>query len=223
MPATALAAGVSDQYRLEVLRTREVAAVAVAAAWSSIDLDQPSKALTADLGTFREVAASAIGSAQAAAVDLSSGYLTGYLLAAGHEPAAPGLDVTDFVGIDGTGTALTDALQVATTGMLWQLGRGAGRPVAQQTGLGYAQRVTRTAVVDSARDALTAVMTKSRLVTGWQRLTAATSCSRCAADSGHVHRPAYPLRSHPSCRCLAEPVVLGRSAFTRAAPEVVRP
>jgi hypothetical protein len=223
MPATALAAAVSEQYRIGVLQTREATAFAVTTAWASIDLDHPAPALATGLEAFRETAAGVIGSGQAAVAGLSGDYLASYLTAAGEDPSDVVLDVSAHVGADGDGVPLTEGLQAATTGLLWQLGRGAGRDVATQTGLSYAKRVAATAVVDSARDALTSAMQSTRLITGWRRLTSAQTCSRCADDAGHVHRPSYPLRSHPWCRCLAEPVVLGHAALQRAAPLVVRP
>ena len=203
--------------------SREATAAAVAGAWDGVDLDLRPSQLAAALAHWERDAAELVTSGQARVVDLTAAYLPAYLTASGVDPE-PRLDPPQgVIGVDPDGRDIRALLAVATTGLLWELGRRSGRERARDVGRTYATRTARTAVSDAARGALTHAMDVHPAVTGWTRLTSAQSCQRCVADTGKVHAPAYRLRSHPSCRCGQEPVLLNRVGLRRATPAVVRP
>lgn len=216
MPATTQAGAVTNGYRAQLVAMRDMVAVTVARQLQAVDLDVGPAALDAALASWLAGAATLTDTGSHQAGLLATAYLTQYLRAAESQPPAhlPRPLVAPSRA----------SLQQASVGLLWQLGRGTGRQVALSTGLAYAVRGSRTAVMTSARETLRVAMTNTPHVVGWRRVTSARTCGRCAAQAGVLHRTDAPLHTHPSCRCTQEPVLSGlREAVVRQEPTVVAP
>lgn len=227
MPATLEAAATTDVYRSRLLAQREVTAQRVAAGIAGVDLDLARAPLTMALRQWADAAATTVELGQLAAVDLTASYLAAYLNAAAVpiDPLAR-VDVRRHIGLvpeDIDGDTIDAALQRAGHGLLWRLGRGAGRAQSVRYGQSMALRTSRTAVTDSAHHAMADLFAEHPRITGWRRVTSLNTCNRCAQAAKRIYRKSDLLPRHPSCRCTREAVIDWSEPFTRAEPTVARP
>lgn len=215
MPATELAGQVTNGYRSRVIALRDAVASSVARNLDQVDLDVDRTGMARQLSGWLATAAMLTDAGSEQAAVLTGAYLEQYLRAAGVEPEPPPPPQT---------RPSRDRLTQASTALLWQLGRGAGRQQAVATALAYAARESRSAVMGSARDTLRLGLVSHPRIVGWRRVTSARTCQRCADQAGVVHRAHLALHTHLSCRCTQEPVLSGlREVVQRQAPTVVAP
>jgi hypothetical protein len=223
VPATQLAAAVTDRYRGQVLAQSSATAAAVSGGLQQVDLDLSRSAIAAYMHRWASRSTTLITAAQGAAAGLSSVYVRSYLIAS-DAPVDVGesVDLTAHVGLarDTTVEALVAA---AAKGLLWRLGQSVGRGSALSYGGALAKRAARVAVHDAARDTLTDLMVASPEIVGYRRVTATRTCGRCATAAERVYHAKVLLPRHPSCRCTQEPVLSTPARFARPAPAVVRP
>lgn len=223
MPATREAAALTDRYRDRVLGQGSTAGSAAAATLAGVDLDLSRTRISRYLLQWAAVASTTVVNAQSATAGLTDAYVRGYL-AASLAPIVmgPSVDLTAHVGVTRGGDV--DALfRTAAKGLLWRLGQGAGRDAALTYGQALATRGAAVAVSDTARDTLTDLMVASPEIVGYRRVTAPSTCGRCAQAAMRVYQADVLLPRHPSCRCTQEPVLRTAAKFARPAPAVVRP
>lgn len=223
MPATREAAALTDRYREQVLAQRTTAGAATAATLAGLDLDLSRARVSAYLRQWAATATVVAVNAQTATATLTDAYVSAYL-AASLAPSLMGasVDLAAHVGVTRDGD-VEDLFRTAAKGLLWRLGRGAGRDAALSYGQSLATRGAAVAVSDTARDTLTDLMVASPEIVGYRRVTASSTCGRCALAADRVYQAHVLLPRHPSCRCTQEPVLRTSARFARPAPAVVRP
>ena len=223
MPSTREAAALTDRYRERVQTQRDAAGAAAAASLAGLDLDLSRAAITAYLLQWAARSSTTVVNAQTATAALTDAYLHGYL-AASLAPllTVTAIDLAAHVGVTRDGT-VDDLFRTAAKGLLWRLGRGAGRDAALAYGQSLATRGAAVAVSDTARDTLTDLMVATPEVVGYRRVTASSTCERCALAAERIYQKEVLLPRHPSCRCTQEPVLRTPARFARPAPVVVRP
>lgn len=136
--------------------------------------------------------------------------------------------LTNLVGFLGDGTPLNARLAMAgpqaseavkkalIRGLaLGRNPRAIAREVSRAASLPLAQALTisRTETLRAYREATReSYRANPRLVSGWRWIAALSgrTCAACAAMHGTVHSNDEPMGSHPNCRCVMAPVLLGR-------------
>lgn len=201
MPATAEAAAITEAYRVRLARLRDAAARAMVQRFQTINLDRPR-----EFTVWANDGAQLIGAAQQQSASMAAAYLDTYTTASGVTPGAPPLDPSTYSG-EVNGKRLEVALLAAAAATYWRLGRRAGRPAALATGMDVTIRVSRSAVSESARNALADQMTADLGVVGWRRVTSGRPCGACLGLAGHRMTDAHVFEAHDRCHCTAEPVL----------------
>lgn len=140
----------------------------------------------------------------------------------GVERSAPGLDITQFASTDGAGRPVMGqayaSAGVVGGAVAWaeQSGEPAAVALAEawrSAGMSLAV-ATQTMVSDASRSAKQAAMTARD--TGWVRVLAPPSCSRCAVLGGKYFRnPTAAFDRHPGCDCTQMPVPGKRSELAQ--------
>lgn len=210
MPANATAAGITEAYRRRVVMLRDAATSTVARQLETIDLDQDPARLRAAYEQWSDDTARLVRAVQVDAAQTTTAYLRGYLAASEVSATWDGPDtLDDHVGRDLRGRPLHDAMRSPWIAVLWQLANGARRESAVSTGVAYAARTSRGAVMGTSRSVLDAGMAAEPSVSGWRRVTATEACLACLALSDTVAPAGRSMQIHDACRCTAEPVLRG--------------
>lgn len=208
MPPNQEAAAVTARFRRNLLTLRDAVARSAAARLGNIDLDGGRQAINDQVAEWIRSTALLLGLAQQQAARLANDYVSGYMAAAGLTPAVD-IDLGAHVGKDPTGAALAAAVRSAPVAMLWRLGRGDGRAAAMASGMDRTIRVTRGAVMTSARGVTAERIDREPRISGWRRVTASRPCGACLARAGVLMTSAVVFESHDRCGCHAEPVLKG--------------
>lgn len=215
MPPTRQAAAVTDGYRRRLIDLRDATALAVAAMLDDLDLDLGPAGVTRELASWRTRATTLAAASGSQASSLTLAYLSAYLVAAGGSALSASIEPAEP---DPSGLA------VVRGALLWRLGQGTGRALAMRTAAATARRTARDVVGRAATQTLSEGIRREPQITGWRRVTSASSCQRCADLSGRVFRDNADFNAHSSCRCSQEPTVLGRpETLRRQEPTVVSP
>lgn len=203
MPATREAAATTDAYRARLARLRDATARSIVARFQAIDLDRPRQ-----FDAWASDGAILIEAAQETAATTSSVYLGSYLEQSGLASTVKTIDPTAYSGtLDRT--PIHEALQRAPAAVYWQLGKKAGRLAAIGLGIDVTVRLTRSAVSNAARQALSDQMVAEPSVVGWRRVTSARPCGACLALAGKRMTDDHVFETHHRCGCSAEPIVAG--------------
>lgn len=213
MPATRQALQVTDRYRASLIRVRDDAVAALAAAWTVVDPDAVRDGVAAWLPT----AEAAVAAGQQAAAALAAPYLSAFLTAELGDTAvaAPVRLPTSRTTRDRRPLSVVLAaaalLGVATARRL-----GRDSTVSLTAGVARAARLADTEVLQAGRGALAEAMAADDRIRGWRRATSGAPCNACAAAAGQLNRSGDVPDIHPHCSCTAEPVVAGvPERFTR--------
>lgn len=210
MPPNAEAAAITDAYRRRVIRVRDALSSSVARQLESIDLDQPSRRLRQSFEAWQEQATASARGVQREIIATSGAYLTGYLEAADQTARWQGPDDPDsHVGRDLRDRPLADTMRSPWVAVLYQLSRGAGRSSATSTGVSFAARTARGAVMGASQRVLAEGMNAEPVVEGYRRVTAGTPCLACMALTDGVAPAGTSMELHDNCRCTPEAVLRG--------------
>ncbi len=149
--------------------------------------------------------------------------------------------LSNIVGAAGRGTPLESLLQERIVGsglfgpsvmsqakaaLTTAVLRGQGAQEASRTlrralgsGQWVAERIARTEVIRAYREASRqSYLENSDVVSGWRWLSTHTArtCAACLAMDGRVFPSTVPMGTHPACRCVQVPVVIGAEGVTTA-------
>ena len=208
MPPNAAAAATTERFRQRLLRLRDAVSRSVALQLREIELDAGKDATRRSLALWERSAALLVTLAQSEAGRLADVYISAYMSAGGVTPEAPAA-VAQHVGVDLNGRPVEESLRAAPVAFLWRLGRGDGRPAAYASGMDRAIRVTRGAVMATARGVIAERAESERRITGWRRVSASDPCGACLARSGVLMTSQNVFETHDRCNCTAEVVLLG--------------
>lgn len=156
----------------------------------------------------------AVERAQLENVRLTAAYVSAFVLSETGRRERPRMDPADYVGVTADGSPLDE-------GMAWPRIR-AKQVMAEGGDVDAASRVAQAAAVamagmdvyGAARRPLADWLGSSGV--GWRRVVVGETCGACLGlADGRVMSPSARLHVHPSCDCVAEPV-LGPDRFRRA-------
>ena len=215
MPATAEAAQVTNAYRTQLGRLRELTANEVVALISALDLAVSPTALDRQLLAFLTNALAVVQAASMRSASLTGAYVSAYLLAGNAAPLS--VPVRPVL-------APLDGLTRVRGALLVNLVRSAGRGQAITSAEAAARRHARNIVTLSAVETTADLIVREPRIAGWQRVTAAGCCKRCAVQAGKRFRDNQGFKRHPACRCSHEPILRGiPEQVQRQPPTVLQP
>lgn len=206
MPPNAQAVEVTARFRRQLLSLRDAVARSIAQRLGDIDFDGGRRSIDGALAEWERNASLLVGLAQQQSARLADIYVSGFMSTADLVPEVD-VDVAAHVGRDLAGESLTSALHSAPVALLWRLGRGDGRSAALASGMDRAIRVSRGAVMTSARSVIAERVEREPRISGWRRVTASKPCGACLARSGVLMTSAVVFETHDRCGCHAEPVL----------------
>lgn len=204
----------------EHLRERKTiaarAAAAVASLWRRVDRT----AIAPSWLALLPGAVVALEQAQAAAANSADAYLSAIAKAYGvADDAAASVRVAAFVGVASDGRELGPLMWRPAVAALGTIGRGGTEAQALASGRFVADMITRTQVADAGRAADTTAMAARAQMTGYVRVLAPPSCSRCVILAGKRYRWNAGFNRHPRCDCTHLPV----PSASAAEPLVTQP
>jgi hypothetical protein len=210
VPADPRTLELSERYHGQLDELVRRAATSVGRTFAGVPLE--------DLGAgYREAIAAAltvIQIGQTAAVSLSRGYVR----AAGRlevGEAAIGAPAESNVGETADHRPLVAALAATPARVFVLLKKG--RPIDQAVRFGAfsSSRVAETEIMDAARIELEQQIREQPAIRGWRWRSRGTCAACMSLDDGAVRGSGQPLRGHPKCRCVQEPVFDVEETVTR--------
>jgi hypothetical protein len=204
MPAAESSLRITEAYRSRLFAIRGGLIGRATAIWGAAgDLTDTS---------WTNRAASALEIAQGEAVTLTGAYLTAFLTSeTGSRTRGPTLDTRAYSGLSRDGRALRESLRSPMIGTRLKLKEGASVEEALKFGLDRAKRMVSVDYDHAHRQALLDGLAADERFKGWQRAVTGT-CGACAGDIAvevSTNLPSIPLRVHPNCQCVTQPVVTG--------------
>lgn len=121
-------------------------------------------------------------------------------------------------------SVLSQAKDALTTAVLRGMGaREAARTLRPvlRSGQWVAERIARTETIRAYREASRqSYLENADVVSGWRWVAAhsARTCAACLGMDGRVFPSTVPFGSHPACRCVSVPVVIGAEHLTTDRP-----
>jgi len=227
VPASRLALRLTDAYRDRLLRLRDRALGLIANRWRSIELD----ALDDSYQRWLTSSTTLTSTTQQQSVRLTAAYLGAFIAAELGEPPEPvGVEEGRYAGVGQDGRPMTEILAPGLITVKRAITDRRPPQRALQMGLNRATRTIASELLWSSRQALADAMERDERVTGWRRVTSRNPCGACLASAtGTILEPAELPRTHPHCRCTAEPVasptrerfprLTGRELFDRMTRE----
>lgn len=201
MPADPRSLELSDTFHGRIAELRIRAATSVSRIFAGVD--------TEDLqAAYREAIAAALGMiqlGQTGAVGLARGYVRALgRLEVGEATIGP--PVGENVGQTADHRPLVAALAATPARVFLALKRGRSLAEAIRFGAFSAARVAATEVVDAGRLELEAQIRDTPAIRGWRWRSRGTCAACMSLDNGAVRDGGQPLRGHPFCVCIQEPV-----------------
>lgn len=206
MPAAAKSLRITDLYRARLQLIVQRVEQQTRRRWPEIEtFDQTSESWLA-------ATAAAVAGAQREAVRATSGYLAAFLTSElDRRTQPPPLHSSAYAGISRDGRPLSETLESPLIGVKVDLKGGADPSEALRNGLNRALRMVELDTMQASRKALNEGMEADERIEGWQRAVRGT-CGACAGDIAvevRVQLPSLPLRIHPNCMCVTQPVITG--------------
>jgi hypothetical protein len=205
MPAAESSLRITEAYRTRLFGLRSQLERRAETLWPTIE--------GLDDFTWTNKAAAATQNAQREAVALTGAYLTAFLTSeVGTRTRGPILDTRRYSGLSRDGRPLRDALRSPMIGVRFKLKEGATPEEALAYGLHRAKRMVSVDYDHAHRTALLDGLAADERFQGWQRAVTGT-CGACAGDIAvevSTNLPSIPLRVHPNCQCVTEPVLAPR-------------
>jgi hypothetical protein len=214
MPAAESSLRITEAYRTRLFGLRSQLERRAETLWPTIE--------GLDDFTWTNKAAAATQNAQREAVALTGAYLTAFLTSeVGTRTRGPILDTRRYSGLSRDGRPLRDALRSPMIGVRFKLKEGATPEEALAYGLHRAKRMVSVDYDHAHRTALLDGLAADERFQGWQRAVTGT-CGACAGDIAvevSTNLPSIPLRVHPNCQCVTEPVMRPRFRAERKRTE----
>jgi hypothetical protein len=204
LPARAESLAVTERYRSGMVRLRQQGQREAKRIWNGVDPDDLDA--TFNLGTLELT----VTTLQREAARLSSAYLSTFIASELGEPERPpALSVWDkaFGGGD-----LREALRSAVIKTKVAIGEGDDPREATNRNRIVLVNDVGLFIDTAARESLRQGMEMDERIVGYQRALKGT-CGACAGNVAvetSVELPSIPLRIHPNCQCVTEPVVQPR-------------
>jgi hypothetical protein len=205
LPARAESLEVTERYRSGMLRLRQQGQREAKRIWNGVNPDDLDA--TFNLGTLELT----VTTLQREAARLSSAYLSTFIASElGESERPPALSVWDkaFGGGD-----LREALRSAVIKTKQEIGEGEDPREATNRNRIVLVNDVGLFIDTAARESLRQGMVQDDRIVGYQRALKGT-CGACAGNVAvetSVELPSIPLRIHPNCQCVTEPVVRPRS------------
>lgn len=207
MPADPRSLQITDRYRAQLLRLRQLITVGAARQWQAIDLDD----LDAGFARWLAAVSALLGGGQRQAIIQTAAYLTAYMTSELDAPQLPPpIDVERYAGRSRDDRPLTEALTPPLFTVKMAIAQRKPVVQASASGLNRALRLVGAEVLAVPRAALRDAIHDDRRIVGWRRVTSGNACGAClGAATGAIHETDQVLDVHDHCRCSAEPVVRG--------------
>lgn len=200
MPASQRSLRLTQAYRQRQVATRARIQQRAQRTWPSIE--------ALDSTDWVDRMATSLAQAQATSIRLAAAYLTAFLASeTGKRPRQVAIDTRPYAGRSRDGRPLDEALRSPIIGVLGYLREGLGAADSLSRGLNRATRMVGVDFDNAHHTALLQTIADDDRFDGWNRSLAGT-CGACASvASGVSHALHFPV--HPSCQCVASPVVKG--------------
>lgn len=190
-----------------------ITARAVLREWERVDPD----AIAANWGRLLPRVTRIVQSGQRISAEYTNEFMASLL---DDDERGPDIDPAQFAVSAPDGRPLEDALAQPIPRVIQALKRGVSKVRAKAMGAHMLQRMVRTIVADSGRQADQASMTANRHVTGYIRIVEPGACSRCIILAGNVYHTSTGFQRHPECQCIMRPVTRKLLATTLDPEEV---
>lgn len=210
MPSSASGLALAQRYRTHQVFVRDQAAAVIGTLYASqvrvADLDRSA-------AEFAAYAAAVTLAGQTRAVHLSDAFLAAYLTVELARVVLPrAVDPAPFLGMRGAprAGALVSMFTASKEYVRRALDDGREDADALRFGGYRATRLAQSEVMNAGRRALAAGMEESDDVCGAQRVLGPTPCPECLAlADGDELDEDEDVEAHPSCTCVAVPLVCG--------------
>jgi hypothetical protein len=208
LPARAESLQVTERYRSGMIRLRKQGQREAGRLWGQVKADDLDG--TFPLGQLELT----VTTLQREAARLSSAYLSTFIASELGEPESPpAVSVWDKTF---GGNPLREGLRSAVIKAKQRIDEGMDSLEATKASRATLISDVGLFIDTAARESLRQGMEMDERIEGYQRAVKGT-CGACAGDVAvetSVELPSIPLKIHPNCQCVTEPVVRGRSPRT---------
>lgn len=201
MPLNPDSAKVTERYRKHKVRLRDRARKLARQTWAKVKPSDIRGTFDAGLMTLL------LSQLQREAARLSTGYVSAFITSELGHVVAP--ETTDLlqVGRARSGKPLRQAVDNQVIQVLKAIKGGMDPKEAIERQAASLERLVGTSIDSAAEEALAQAIITSPFTNGYTRSISQPACAACMAMAGTTHDGLVHFPVHPSCDCVAEPIV----------------